>query len=137
MARCRCKLDDLPPSMRAQAEAQLALRGPARDDKPRNIARALNETEQRFARDILSGLDGVILAQQITLHFGDGTSYRPDYVRIARDGVTVYEVKGGHLGKVAWSRHGVERFRRARDVFGGAIAFELWAWRDGLWERLE
>ena len=136
MGRCRLRIDDLPPELRAQAEAQLG--GSCERVQRRPPQRAeLTETERRFALDILGGLDGAILAQQITLHFDDGTSYRPDYVRIASDGVTAYEVKGGHLGKVAWSRHGVERFRRARDVFGFAIAFELWAWRDGLWERVE
>jgi integrase len=56
----------------------------------------------------------------VTLPFGDGTSYRPDVVLIPEAGgrPIVYEVKGAHLGKVAWSRHGVERFRRAREAAG-------------------
>mgnify|MGYP001345732048 CR=1 FL=1 len=137
MGRCRLRIDDLPPELRAQAEAQLG--GSCERVQRRPPQRAeLTETERRFAADILAGLDGTVLTQAVTLRFGDGTSYTPDFVRVARDGLTAYEVKGGHLGRVAWSRHGVERFRRARDVFGFAIAFELWHYRsDGTWERLE
>ena len=96
---------------------------------------ALNKTETRFFRDWPPGTSGLILAQALTLPFGDGTSYRPDFVLVTDGRVVAYEVKGGHVGKVAWSRHGIERFRRARERFR-EIAFELWIWKDHQWRKL-
>ena len=147
----RLRLEDLPPALRAQALRQTnaagaprgfegqgaALTRPGHSDaaqRPsRSPTRGLNKTEERFLRDWPPGSSGLILAQALVLPFGDGTSYRPDFVLIG-DRVTAYEVKGGHVGKVAWSRHGIERFRRAREKFR-EIGFELWQWDGKRWER--
>ena len=96
--------------------------------------RAMNKTEARFLRDWPPGRSGLILSQALVLPFGDGTSYRPDFILISDCRVTVYEVKGGHVGKVAWSRHGIERFRRARERFR-ELDFELWQWDGKRWEQ--
>lgn len=64
--------------------------------------------------------------QNTRLDFSDGTSYNPDFVLyFSNNRPTIIEVKGGHVGKVAWSRHGIERFRRARDVFEESFDFAL------------
>lgn len=143
------KLDQLPPVMRAQVLARLSAedsrRGPidppvrpetaAKDTSGRGgEIRKLNKTEQRFLVDWPPARSGLILAQALTLPFGDGTSYRPDFVLAADGRLTIYEVKGGHVGKVAWSRHGIERFRRAREMFK-EFEFELWQWWGGEWTR--
>jgi len=103
--------------------------------KANSHPRKLNKTETRFFRDWPPGTSGLILAQALTLPFGDGTSYRPDFVLVTDGRVVAYEVKGGHVGKVAWSRHGIERFRRARERFR-EISFELWIWKDHQWRKL-
>lgn len=142
----------LPPKMREQVESQLRKDSSTDSRSQRGrvptrvmnceiygvfAARALNKTEARFFREVLRGLPGIVFAQAIVLPFGDGTSYRPDFVRF-EDGqtATMYEVKGGHVGKVAWSRHGIERYRRARDLYGQHIRFELWVY-DKKWKRAD
>ena len=149
----RLRLDDLPPAMRAQALRQANAAAPSRRSGCRGAVvtrldgsdavqghfpqsvRRLNKTEGRFLRDWPPGdRSGLILAQALTLPFGDGTCYRPDFIRISEGRVTAYEVKGGHVGRVAWSRHGIERFRRAREAFP-CIRFELWLWTGGAWRE--
>ena len=142
----RWRLEDLPQALRLRVEAALgagpapqsaprpAPAAPARPAKPAGAVAKLNKTESRFLTDWPPATKGLVLAQALTLPFGDGTSYRPDFLLIADAGVTAYEVKGGHVGKVAWSRHGIERFRRAREKFP-AIKFELWQWSKQQWER--
>ena len=141
MSGVRLRLEDLPPALRALALNQIGAApppGPASRPEPakpsRTGIRALNKTEHRFARDWPPGTAGLILPQALTLPFGDGTCYRPDFILVSDTGLTAYEVKGGHVGKVAWSRHGIERFRRAREAFP-AIRFELWTWKDQQWSR--
>jgi hypothetical protein len=142
----RWKIEDLPPTLRrrvdlalgAEPEAKPAPRpepaAPARPAKPAGAVAKLNKTETRFLADWPPARSGLILAQALTLPFGDGTSYRPDFLLIGDGPLTAYEVKGGHVGKVAWSRHGIERFRRAREKFP-EIEFELWQWAGGEWRR--
>ena len=149
----RFGLDDLPPALRAQAEAQLGRKAPAvapvrhsgtkrvsrqgsGEERPPCAVRKLNKTEARFLAEWPPGRrNGLILAQALIFPFPDGTSYRPDFLSITEGQITAYEIKGGHVGKVAWSRHGIERFRRAADVFGGWVQFELWTLKGGAWER--
>lgn len=148
------RLEDLPEQYRRQAEAQIRgctpavrLAGENRHGEPDQTekhaggrsgraTRALNKTEIKFKRDMLDRLPGIVLDQALVLDFGDGTSYRPDFIHLHDGKVTIYEVKGGHVGKVAWSRHGIERFRRAREKWGAFMSFELWRLKDHTWEKL-
>jgi hypothetical protein len=151
------KLEDLNPRVRAMVAEALACetaRGrpapidgssvprqpPTSPKSPRakSAGRKLNKTETRFLTDWPPARPGFRLSQGVTLPFGDGTSYRPDVVLIPEAGgrPVVYEVKGAHLGKVAWSRHGVERFRRAREAFGRWLDFEMWQWSNREWRRV-
>ena len=152
------KLDDLPPRVRAMVAESLAAeasRGRPAPIAPESVSRQpqaapkaprakstgapkLNRTESRFLTDWPPARSGLRLAQAVKLPFGDGTSYRPDFVLIPEDGgrPAVFEVKGGHLGRVAWSRHGVERFRRAREAFGRWMDFEMWQWSNREWRRV-
>lgn len=110
----------------------------------RGQGRKLNKTETaglEMLRIIFP--KGLILIQAVRLDFKDGTSYHPDFVVIDFLKVDdiyemvqkpiVVEIKGSHIGKVAWSRHGVERFRRARDVFSRWFTFQLWEHNKGQW----
>ncbi len=147
----RLSINDLPPDLRRQVEEQIRKQHPEPQPEPapkrkRSPTPRLNKTETRFLQDWPPGPAGLILPQALTLDFGDGTSYRPDFVQIRTKQtaqtctdrqVTAYEIKGGHLGKAAWSRHGLERYRRARDRFSTWIRFELWKWENGAWERLD
>jgi len=75
----------------------------------------------------------LVLSQAIRLDFDDGTSYRPDFAVVV-NGCTVrlIEVKGGYKGP-GWEQ-GVERYRRAKDVFQKWFGFALWTWKNGQWE---
>jgi hypothetical protein len=103
----------------------------------RGPGRGLNKTESRFLADWPPDptRPGLILPQALVLWFDDGTRYCPDFLWIV-PGFTprVVEIKGGHVGRVAWSRHGIERYRRARDVWSRFFVFELWTWSDGSWK---
>lgn len=104
--------------------------------------RKLNKTETRFEREILEPRqarcpDFHIFAQALALDFGEGTVYRPDFFCIAGPNAYVIEVKGGHVGKVAWSRAGIERFKRAKLKWGHVFTFELWVWKDKEWRQIE
>lgn len=139
----RIKLEHLPEQYRRQVESRLAPApepAPAHPSdatkKPRRAVRAMNKTEERFLREVLGTLKltvDSIHPQALVLDFGDGTSYRPDFCTVDRQGViTVWEVKGGHVGRVAWSRHGIERFRRARQHWPH-IRFILATWKEKKW----
>lgn len=104
--------------------------------KKRGAIRPLNKTETRFMVDVLGKLPGAVSIhpQALVLDFGDGTSYRPDFATVDASGViSVWEVKGGHVGKVAWSRHGIERFKRAKEKWRH-IRFVLAKWTGKKWE---
>jgi len=131
--------EQLAAAEQAEKKRASAIRQRIPDDAPRNllIARKLNKTEMRFFREKLRDCHGLILAQAIVLPFGDGTSYRPDFVVITPgEPVRVIEIKGGHVGRVAWSRHGIERFRRARDRWGDILTFELWVYKKSDWHLM-
>jgi hypothetical protein len=108
---------------------------PGAADQPAKSARARrlfgSKTEALFWRAwvepaLRAGYYKAAFPNALTLDFGDGTSYRPDVFAIRKDGTLVLiEVKGGHVGKVAWSRHGIERFRRARDKWGSLFDFQM------------
>lgn len=106
----------------------------------RRQGRKLNKTEQSALRMIRCLFpDGLVLSQALRLDFDDGTSYNPDFVVFDPFRSSLFlqpliiEVKGGHVGKVAWSRHGIERFRRARDVFKKFFSFQMWTYNKGQW----
>lgn len=105
----------------------------------KGVMERLNKTEMRFYKEYLlaNHYDAFIFPQAITLDFGDGTSYRPDFFVIDTTSkeLLLFEVKGGHVGKVAWSRHGIERYRRAKDKWGGIFKFVLYIWKDKQWQR--
>ena len=155
----RIKLEHLPEQYRRQVEEKLAstdalplgISGTGNEvtewhlnpgetikalTKKHRAVRAMNKTEERFMREVLGTLKltvDSIHPQALVLDFGDGTSYRPDFVTVDRQGViTVWEVKGGHVGKCAWSRHGIERFRRARQHWPH-IRFILATWDKKKW----
>lgn len=140
----RIKLEHLPEQYRRQVEAKLSPAHVAKADpppaeatnNPRRAVRAMNKTEERFLREVLHDLRlsiDSIHPQALVLDFGDGTSYRPDFCTVDRLGVlTVWEVKGGHVGKCSWSRHGIERFRRARQHWPH-IRFILATWKEKKW----
>ena len=97
----------------------------------RRVGGKLNKTESRFLQTVLipkiaAGELLYVVPQAFGMDFGDGTSYRPDFLCITGSGEAVLiEVKGGHVGKAAWSRLGLERFRRAREKWPG-LKFEMW-----------
>jgi hypothetical protein len=93
------------------------------------IKEKLNKTEAKFLREHLEPLLGRTLQHiipQVTLPFPDGTSYRIDFFCVTIEGfVKCYEVKGSYDLNFAWAEQGIERFRRARDLWPG-LNFELW-----------
>ncbi len=106
---------------------QKPMNAPAVAKSKRGQGRKLNKTEMealQYIRRIYTFSH--IGIQNTRLDFIDGTSYNPDFVLyFISCRPMIIEVKGGHVGKVAWSRHGIERFRRARDVFRESFDFAL------------
>lgn len=104
----------------------------------RGAGRKLNKTEQRCLAELTAKYpDWLILSQSVVLPFGDGTSYRPDFLLIPpfwdQEFIAfIVEVKGGYRGP-GWEQ-GMERYRRAREKWGTWLGFELWTWRKGTWE---
>ena len=120
--------------------------GTGKPKRKRGAVRAMNPTEARLLREILqprieAGELLLAMPQALTLDFGDGTSYRPDFLCVKKwanfTETIIMEVKGGHVGKhIAWSERGMERYRRARDKWRNCFSWELWTLRDGgTWER--
>ena len=116
-------------------ESRLILR---REDQSASGSRArrkrvsLNNTELEFLHTILaekvkSGELKYVWSQSARIPFPVGEDeYRPDFTGIRPDGRHVYyEVKGDHVSRVSWSRHGVERFKRAREAWPG-VEFQMW-----------
>lgn len=106
----------------------------AKGERCRRKRVRLNVTEMTFLRTILadkvkSGELKYVWVQSARIPFPVGEDeYRPDFTGIRPDGRHIYyEVKGGHVGKVAWSRHGIERFKRAREAWP-AVEFQMWKW---------
>lgn len=121
--------DDSPPPPSKQSSGKLGgkIKASARQ-------RRLNKTEERFMRDRPDGGDGELIAQKLVLPLGVEDTYRPDFLRgFPGSRRTCIEIKGGHVGRVAWSREGIQKFRRARDLWCAEFDFELWQWKDGKW----
>lgn len=115
----------------------------------RGSVRRLNKTEQRCLREYIqprldSGEFIAVHAQALKLDFEDGTRYEPDWLchrtldlrwyeyeahcepdKILSNRPVIIETKGGHRGKVAWSKAGIEKFRRAKLKWGHVYDFEL------------
>jgi hypothetical protein len=143
------KIDDFPPEYQQQIRRKIGV--PARPavqaaDTPsmiprpkRGQGRKLNKTEVRCFEELKrTHPDWLIISQGLRLDFDDGTSYNPDFVlmcpALSALGVLVVECKGGHVGKVAWSRIGLERYRRAKERWGEWLDFQMWTWSLGKWE---
>jgi hypothetical protein len=100
----RYTIEQLPPHLRAQAEAQMSTPRPTpeTDIKPskkpakrKKINRGqMSKTEERFAREFhLLGL----YYEPLSLRLPGGGRYTPDFASIDRDQrITLYEVKGSY-----------------------------------------
>ncbi len=103
MSGIRRKLEDLPPHLRAQAEAQLEVEGnakpkPKKADIPMVKAacrKQPNKTEQRYNIEQLAGKGSY---ESVTLRLPGGSRYTPDWVTWdAETGrMTCHEVKGSY-----------------------------------------
>lgn len=104
-------------------------------------ARQPNKTEARFGRILEARKERSEIRcysfEAITLHWGDGMKYTPDWLVFLIDGpITCIEVKGGYKWQKDVIRYkGCSAQWRAQlpDVF----AFELHEEKNGIWQRID
>ena len=104
--------------------------------KHRAQHRKLTKAEGTVLAMLKNRLPGThIIVQGVRLDFPDGEDcYFPDFVVCDVDGTIVVEVKGTHVGRVAWSREGIQKFKRAREYFVKWFRFQLWQKTETGWE---
>lgn len=118
----RCTLDQLPPSLRSQAERQL--KAPASiprnediDKRPRLIAkqtmRKMTKTEAEYEQRLIPiyGRENVHF-EGLSIRLKNGHRYTPDFVVRNCEGFLLYEVKGGYrLGSYQRARLAFDQAR--------------------------
>ena len=131
-------LAGFPPDSGASPDHQNDSTGILARPNPLNSPqkRRMNKTETEYSRIAESQKQkGEILEwrfEALTLVWGDGMRYKPDFAcRRADAPLLLVEIKGGHI----WSRDLV-RFKGCRAEWKSVFDFELWQKKAGLWNRL-
>lgn len=112
---------------------------PVEAQKPPRGARQPNKTEAEYGRILESAKQRTEIYEYayeaMTLRWGDGMRYTPDWVTFhfpaSNHGITVIEVKGGHI----FDRDLV-RFKGCRAEWKDRFFFEMWQKKAGEWRRL-
>jgi len=149
---CRCGAANLQPRKVCRCGQEKASNGPGtaevtparvsprvgaeRAAKPKRTGAEMRFAK-RLADEVLAGKIALVM-EQVNLPLRSGGTYRADFLAwdfSAR--VTVYEIKGAHLGKhLAWSERGVEKFKRAKlDL--APLPCEGWEWTGKEWRRFD
>lgn len=121
-------LADLPPAMRAQAEAQL-------DTKSKAAKPKANKTELAFGRRLeaekRAGKIRSYKFNALKFRLADACFYTPDYVIWQLNGmVKLVEVKGGFIREDS-----LIKFKVAREMYS-EFNWEMWQSVKGRWERI-
>ena len=130
--RIRARLDELVDQVESHAgQEDISREIPPPQPTARRGRR--NQTEERFARDILDPLvaSGELVRYEfeaITFHVHDVAKYTPDYIGWTPDErIRAYEVKGAHIRQkdlIRWKAHSRER---------RWISWSIWQWKDRRW----